>query len=233
MAIDIMESENKIRLEFVVKSLAGVVLTALLLFLPAGMLAWPWAWAYLVIDMLVIGLTALLVDPELIAERNQRRHADQKAWDRALFGAFGLIIGLLIPLLAGFNVRYDWQPSISSTVQVGALIVYILGWGIHLWSMIANRFFSQVVRIQTDRQQQVVSSGPYRWLRHPGYLGGILLTVSGPLMLGSFWATLAGLVGGVLLIVRTALEDRDLRAELGGYIEYAKRVRWRLLPGIW
>jgi len=233
MAIDRMQSENRARLEFLIKSVAGVLFTALLLFLPAGTLDWRSAWAYLAIDMLVIGLTVLLVDPDLIAERNQRRHADQKTWDRALFGIFGLIIGLFIPILAGLNVRFDWRPQIGVQAQAAALVIYSLGWGLHLWAMATNRFFSQVVRIQTDRGQQVVSSGPYRWLRHPGYLGGILLTAAGPLLLGSFWATLAGLLGGILLVVRTALEDRDLQAGLGGYAEYTGQVRWRLLPGIW
>jgi protein-S-isoprenylcysteine O-methyltransferase Ste14 len=216
-----------------VKSIAGIALIILLLFLPAGTLDWRAGWAYVIVYVLVILATALVVDPDLMAERNQRRHADQKGWDKALFGAYGTIMGLVIPVLAGFNVRFGWKPDVSSWVQYVALATYVLGWGFHLWAMVVNRFFAQVVRIQHDRGQTVVTGGPYRWVRHPGYAFGVVLTVAGPLMLGSAWATLAGLIGAVLLIVRTALEDRVLVEELAGYKEYTQQVRWRLVPGVW
>jgi len=99
--------------------------------------------------------------------------------------------------------------------------------------MRVNRYFAQVVRMQNDRGQTVVADSPYRSVRHPGYAGGILLAVTGPLMLGSVWATLAGLVGAVLLIIRTALEDKVLLEELAAYNDYAKKMRWRLIPWIW
>jgi protein-S-isoprenylcysteine O-methyltransferase Ste14 len=99
--------------------------------------------------------------------------------------------------------------------------------------MRVNRYFAQVVRIQNDRGQTVVADSPYRSVRHPGYAGGLLASIAGPLMLGSVWATLAGLVGAVLLIIRTALEDKVLLEELAAYNDYAKKVRWRLIPWIW
>ena len=104
---------------------------------------------------------------------------------------------------------------------------------LQLWAVRVNRYFAQVVRIQNDRGQTVVAGGPYRWARHPGNAGGILLAVAGPLMLGSVWAALAGVVGAILLIIRTALEDKVLLEELAACNGYAKQVRWRLIPEIW
>lgn len=102
-----------------------------------------------------------------------------------------------------------------------------------LWAKWANRFFSSVVRIQTDRGQTVCKDGPYRFVRHPGYVGGLLFGMATPLALGSFWALIPAAVGAMLLIVRTYLEDRTLQEELPGYLEYTKEVRHRLLPRIW
>lgn len=228
-----MKISNNPRLEFLVKSFAGILFTAAILFLSAGTLDWRSAWAYLGVFALVSVVTVFVVDPGLIAERNTRRHPDQKPWDRAILGIYGLVEGLLIPLFAGLSIRFEWKPEASALVQYLALLVVLLGWAIHVWAMAANRFFAQVVRIQDDRGQTVATAGPYRWMRHPGYLGGILLTVATPLMLGSYWTVLVGLTGAILLVVRTALEDRDLRAGLPGYQDYSQRVRWKLIPGIW
>jgi protein-S-isoprenylcysteine O-methyltransferase Ste14 len=131
------------------------------------------------------------------------------------------------------NVRFGWLPAVAVWAQVAALVVYLLGWAAHLWAMSANRFFALVVRMQSDRGQTVATGGPYRYVRHPGYVGGILLTVAAGLLLGSAWALLPGALGAILLIIRTALEDKMLQDELDGYREYAGRVCYRLLPGVW
>ena len=112
-------------------------------------------------------------------------------------------------------------------------MIILTGFALGTYALVENRFFSSVVRIQTDRGHQVVSSGPYRWMRHPGYTGGILTYLATPIFLDSNWAFLASLVITILLIVRTALEDRTLQTELEGYNEYAEEVRFRLLPGVW
>jgi protein-S-isoprenylcysteine O-methyltransferase Ste14 len=109
----------------------------------------------------------------------------------------------------------------------------LLSQGLFTWAMVSNPFFSTMVRIQTDRGQTVATGGPYRWVRHPGYVGYILSAVSTALLLGSLWALVPAVLTGVLLVVRTALEDRTLLEELEGYEEYARQVRYRLVPGVW
>jgi protein-S-isoprenylcysteine O-methyltransferase Ste14 len=130
-------------------------------------------------------------------------------------------------------VRFQWLLKIPLWVQIVALFVNALGWSLHIWAMVANRFHAKVVRIQSDRGQTVVTDGPYRYVRHPGYVGGIMLNFASPIMLGSLWALIPGVLGVLLLAIRTVLEDRMLLEELEGYKEYAQRVYYRLLPGIW
>jgi len=217
--------------------LARTVLGALLLgagmFAVAGRLDWPMAWVY-VASLLLIGfVSALLVDPGLLAERMKRRHENQKTWDRVLFGAYGTVTGFVVPLLAALDVRLGWPPEVPLWIELLAVFIYLVGWAVSLWAMAENSYFSQVVRIQSDRGQKVIQTGPYQYVRHPGYTGGILVTAATPLMLGSVWAFGLGVLGAALLMVRTVLEDRVLLQELEGYDEYAWRVQHRLLPGVW
>ncbi|MCX6026258.1 MAG: isoprenylcysteine carboxylmethyltransferase family protein [Chloroflexi bacterium] len=218
---------------WIVRTVLGGLVMAAILFLAAGTAAWPGAWIYLG-GLLAPGLlTPLVVDPGLLAERMTRRHPDQKPWDRILFGLYGLVNGLVVPIIAGLDRRYAWSPALPGWWTWVALLVFAGGWAVNLWAMAANKYFAEVVRLQLDRGQTVVSSGPYLHVRHPGYLGGMLVLLSCPFLLGSLWALSAAIVGTSLLVVRTALEDRMLQAELPGYAEYAAKVRYRLLPGIW
>lgn len=190
-------------------------------------------WVFLSSYLLITIFSAFISDPDLLAERSRRDRKDQKDWDRLLLGLYGPIVPMIVPLIAGLDLRYGWQPEISITCQLLALAVYILGWGVHLWAMAVNKYFALFVRIQKDRGQTVATSGPYRYVRHPGYVGGILLTASAALVLGSWWAFIPGVLGALMLIIRTVLEDRTLQEELEEYKEYAQQVRYRLLPGIW
>jgi protein-S-isoprenylcysteine O-methyltransferase Ste14 len=144
--------------------------------------------------------------------------------------AFG---GMLISAVAGLNVRFDWSPVFTLPVQGIALLVILTGIALGTWALIENRFFSGVVRIQSDRGHQVISGGPYRWLRHPGYAATLVSYLAIPFFLNSIWALLPAAVMVVVGFIRTSLEDRTLQEELGGYREYAQRVRYRLVPGIW
>jgi protein-S-isoprenylcysteine O-methyltransferase Ste14 len=218
---------------WLIKTFLGVLITAALLFIPAGRLDWGMGWLY-VASLAAIGVyTAAAIDPELIAERNQRKHAGQKNWDKAIFGLYGTLISVAVPVLAGLDLRFGWQPIIPDWGLWIGFAGYVLGWGMNLWAMKANKYFSQVVRIQSDRGQRVVDTGPYQYIRHPGYAGGIVMTISTPILLGSVCSFIAGCLGGFLLLVRTMLEDRTLQEELPGYRNYAQRVQNRLLPGIW
>ena len=140
---------------------------------------------------------------------------------------------LALLVVAGLEERWGWAPPVGAPLQWAAGIAMGLGLGLFSWSMAANAYFAVVVRVQTERGHQVVSGGPYSVVRHPGYAGTILFALAAPLLLDSPWALLPAAVLIGSLVARTALEDRTLRTELPGYGAYARRVRFRLLPGIW
>jgi protein-S-isoprenylcysteine O-methyltransferase Ste14 len=218
----------------IVQVVATTLLFGGLLFLSAGRLDWLWAWVCLSIwclGILLNGVTVARTDPELINERG-RRPTDQVGWDRILTG-IGSVTFLALPVIAGLDaVRFGWS-SMAPGLHAAGAAVLILALLLNWWCMMTNRYLSTVARIQSERGQEVVTTGPYRYVRHPMYVGMILLGLGLPLLLGSWWALAPGLVMVALFVVRAALEDRMLRAELGGYPEYAERVRYRLLPGIW
>jgi protein-S-isoprenylcysteine O-methyltransferase Ste14 len=136
-------------------------------------------------------------------------------------------------IFAGLDFRYGWTGGFPAGVQIAALAVSLLGYAIIPWAMANNRFFSQIVRIQSDRGHSVSTGGPYRLVRHPSYVGMILFELAMPVMLASWGSLLISLGNVILLVVRTALEDRTLSVELPGYAEYAVKTRYRLLPGVW
>jgi len=204
---------------------------AAILFIASGRLDWVWGWAYLGVGVGILVINASVLPPELIAERGQIKE-DTKGWDRLLaplliFPTLGTLI------VAGLDERFGWSPQLALAIQVIALVFYALAQGLFSWAMASNKFFSGTVRIQEERSHAVASGGPYRYVRHPGYVGYITSWIATSLALGSLWALIpAGLVMG-LMVVRTALEDKTLLEELDGYQDYAAQVRYRLLPGVW
>jgi protein-S-isoprenylcysteine O-methyltransferase Ste14 len=211
-----------------------VVLQAVILFLAAGRLTWTWAWVYLgicLVSMAINGTLLLRTSPETIAERG-RPQATQ-GWDKVIGGLWALVLYLVLPLVAGLDVRFGWTPALSAAGNVAGAVVLAAGLELGGWAMIANAYFSTAVRIQSDRGQTVCNSGPYHFVRHPGYVGFILQSLGTPLLLGSLWALIPGFVAVLLIVIRTAFEDRFLQAELPGYREYVQQVRYRLVPGIW
>lgn len=233
MPVSTNRENTRVIARWMARTFLGAGLMCVLLFWPAGRLHWVMGWIYVASLALVGGVTAGLVDPSLLAERMNRRHADQKSWDKVLFGVYGLLQGLVVPVTAAFDLRFNLQPEIPAWLVILAGVVYALGWALNLWAMRVNSFFAEVVRLQTDRGQVVVTGGPYRWVRHPGYLGGILLLAMTPLLLQSFWACIPGAIGAGILVVRTALEDRVLQEELQGYCQYVEQTPFRLIPGVW
>jgi protein-S-isoprenylcysteine O-methyltransferase Ste14 len=141
--------------------------------------------------------------------------------------------GGLIPLVAGLDARFDGSLSVSLPLKVATLALILVGYALGAYALVENRFFSGMVRLQTDRGQHVVSGDPYRWVRHPGYAGALLTFWATPLFLDSAWAFVPVALLTVALLLRTALEDQTIQARLDGYREYARRVRYRLLPGVW
>lgn len=207
------------------------------LFLSAGRLDWWEAWAYTanaLIIMISSRALVLLKSPDMARERAQAgKAADVKSWDRTLMPLTALVGPFVGWIVVGLDERFGWTPDLPHPIQISALLVIFLGSNIGTWAMLANRFFSSQVRIQSDRDHTVVSTGPYRFVRHPGYAGGVLSWLAGPIFFSSYWAVIPTVIVIVLMVIRTALEDRMLMEELPGYSEYAQKVRYRLLPGVW
>lgn len=178
-------------------------------------------------------LVVARLNPELISQRLTVRRAGSKSWDEVLMRVCNLTMLLLLPAVAGLDVgRYGWSALGAQYAALGLALMAVSSVLIS-WSMAVNPYFEPTVRIQGDRGHRVVSTGPYGLVRHPGYLSGILWAVSVPLVVGSFYAFVPVLLYSVLMVLRTQLEDRTLQGELEGYAEYARRVRYRLLPGFW
>jgi protein-S-isoprenylcysteine O-methyltransferase Ste14 len=199
---------------------------------------WHWweAWVFAALNISVFAISRILAarrNPDLIAERaNFMQQENIVTWDKQL--AFLLaIISILVMLIAGLDELYNWSPAYSLPVKVISLIPILLGFVLSSYAFIENRFFSGTVRIQADRGHQVVSSGPYHWMRHPGYAGGLLTYLATPLLLDSSWTFLPIVFLVLLVVIRTYLEDRYLQDQLAGYRDYMKQVPYRLLPGIW
>jgi protein-S-isoprenylcysteine O-methyltransferase Ste14 len=199
---------------------------------------WDWweAWVYAILYIVSFIISRALAarrNPDIIQERARSlQHENAEAWDKRLAPLLG-IGGLLALVVAGLDALFAWPPTFSLAVKILALAIIVAGYVLGSYALIENRFFSGVVRLQPERGQQVVSSGPYRWIRHPGYVGSIIVYLATPLFLDSIWAFIPVIFLTVVLVVRTALEDRFLQAQLPGYREYAGRVRYRLLPGVW
>jgi protein-S-isoprenylcysteine O-methyltransferase Ste14 len=210
------------------------IIMGLELFLGSSHLNWRAAWVYLGISLLSLAINAvfmLRLNPETVAERG--RPKEVKDWDKLIGGMWLLGQYILIPLAAAFDLRFSWTREFATGWQVVGACVYALALGLSGWAMISNAFFSTAVRIQADRGQQVCRSGPYHFVRHPGYVGFFFQALSVPILLGSLWALLFAIPVGVLMVIRTVLEDRMLQEELAGYKEYTQKVKYRLFPGVW
>jgi protein-S-isoprenylcysteine O-methyltransferase Ste14 len=207
-------------------------LLGLLMFTVSGRLDWWQAWTWLGIVVVEYIIMLLILDPELIAERSGPKPG-AKRWDILLAMFMSGLGTAIIMLVASLDKRFYWTQPMPVYIEIAGIVLVIAGCLVVTWSMYFNRFFGPLVRIQKDRGHTVCSSGPYRIIRHPGYLGAILTFIGTPFMLGTLWAFVpAGLIV-VDVIIRTALEDRTLQAELDGYKKYAADVKYRLLPGIW
>ncbi len=199
---------------------------------------WDWreAWFYAAIYILGFFISRVLAarrHPDLIAERAKfLRQADAKGWDKLLSPLLGLG-GILVLVVIGLDALLDWSPSYSLELKIFALVIIAAGYILGSYALIENRYFSGMVRIQFERGHHVITGGPYRWMRHPGYAAALLTYLGTPVFLDSGWAFLPVIFLFVILILRTSLEDKTLQDELEGYREYAGRVRYRLLPGVW
>jgi len=156
-----------------------------------------------------------------------------KSWDKVLAPLMAVSVGFPLVIVAGLDHRYGWSPVFPLWMNILGLILIAVGYAFAVWALVENRFFSSVVRIQTDRGHVVCDTGPYRIVRHPGYAGNILPLLGIVLALSSVWTLIPAAVALIIAVIRTALEDQTLQEELPGYRDYARRVRYRLIPGIY
>ncbi len=224
---------NNWYLRNVIKGFLAFLLTVVIIFILAGRITYWQGWVYGVINTIILSISsiAFVSKADLVKERLEPGPGI-KWWDKILFYGLYTPIFLSIPIIASLDAgRFQWTIELPVSVYIISYIVYFLSQFIHHWAMWVNRFYSSVVRIQTG--QEVVQDGPYRFVRHPGYVGGILMAISSSLIFGSLWALIPAGIVVILLIIRTHLEDITLQKELQGYIDYTKKIRYRLLPGIW
>ncbi|MBA4062273.1 MAG: isoprenylcysteine carboxylmethyltransferase family protein [Isosphaera sp.] len=216
------------RFATVVGSLAMPVGVALIVFASAGRWDLPFVWGVLAVLATLSVAVAATADPGLVRERVAPGPGNRDRVTRPVGGA--LLVAHWV--LAGLDVgRFHWSP-VPPDVQLAGLVGYVAASAVLLWAVSANPFYSSVVRVQADRGHRPVTAGPYRLVRHPGYTATLAGAVAGGLALGSWVAVLPLLALAVLFVRRTVLEDRLLRAELPGYAEYARRVRYRLVAGV-
>jgi protein-S-isoprenylcysteine O-methyltransferase Ste14 len=220
---------------YLLKLVFGTILLGVLLFLSAGTWRWTMGWVFMGIFALMEGVSLVVGDQELWVERDTkpRELPGVKAWDVPLVQVGFKLLPLLSWILAGLDTRFGWSPPLPPWLQWSAVLVAVVGWGLHLGAIRVNRFFALYVRIQADRNQRVIDDGPYGLVRHPGYSGWILVSLATPLILGSWWAYIPTIFILALAVLRTAKEDRTLQQELSGYGAYTRQVRYRLVPGVW
>jgi protein-S-isoprenylcysteine O-methyltransferase Ste14 len=217
--------------------LAGLVtypLLGALLFGAAGTLRWPAGWTFIVFFLagcLLLTRWLLVHDPGLVEER-MRVGKNQKGWDKFFLAAINVLFIIWWPLMPLDAVRYHWT-RVPLGLQLAGVALTMLSFYLFFVTFRANPFLSGVVRIQEERGHAVISTGPYRFVRHPMYAAALLLFIGAPLWLGSAWGVAMGALFSLLLAVRALFEERTLARELPGYDEYRRKVRWRLVPRLW
>lgn len=224
---------QKAHVQMGLRAVLAPIVSIALLFGFAGRWDYWQGWVFVVLSGVIVALMGTLLTPDksLIEERLNPKQG-VKSWDKLYF-ALSTPMFFIGMALGGLDARFGWTSHMPAWVYWGSVIVYLAGHAIMQWARYTNRFFSSMVRIQTDRGQTVCKDGPYRFVRHPGYVGGILFTLATGLVLGSWWACIPQVLAVLALVWRTSLEDKTLQAELPGYAQYAQETRYRLLPGVW
>jgi protein-S-isoprenylcysteine O-methyltransferase Ste14 len=214
-----------------------VVGTPALLFISASSVDWPMAWVYVALSLAATLGGRLIVsfrNPETLRERARLGQTDETLpGDRILVLVVGLLGPMSMMIVAGLDHRWGTSMEFPVGLQISAIFLVIVSFDAGVWAMVSNPYFSAVARIQDDRDQVVVSTGPYRIVRHPSYTGAVLASLAIPIMLGSIWTLIPGLISIIAVVIRTNFEDRMLLQGLDGYRAYAAVTRHRHIPGIW
>ena len=207
-------------------------LIAAILFLSAGSIRWSMGWAVvgLYACVMIATLAFIQVDSEFL---KNRINIDErtKYWDKYIAGILRFISPMGLLVVAGLDLRFRLSPQLPYALQILSLFIAALGYSLGIWAAATSDFYAGFMRI--DQDHTVVREGPYRYIRHPGYAGAILIQIGLPVALGSLWALVLGFIGSCLIVTRTYYEDRTLIRELSGYDQYSTSVAYRLLPGVW
>jgi len=233
---EISMRERRLFFSWIWQTVLFLILFSVSIFLVAG--DWDWFWGWLLVILLSLFMAAhplllIPINPGVLAERERGAHTEgTKNWDQWL-SAIASLFWFSAWFLAALDFRNNWSPQLPVLTHIIGALGVAAGFSLFMWAMVVNAFFAEGVRIQTERGHSVCSSDPYRFVRHPGYLGNLLSGLLSPLLLGSLWAYIPSVLGAAGFILRTYLEDKTLQEELKGYQEYARRIKYRLLPGIW
>lgn len=226
--------KEKLSIKLILKSLSILLVFILVTFLAAGRLDYWQGWMFNGLNILFILLTyLLLIDRKDLIKERLKPGEGMKQWDRIYYAVSTPLFFVMFIVSILDTARFSWKPTVPFLMMILGIFLYCLGQAILLWAKRTNRFFSSVVRIQHDRNQTVCTNGPYRIVRHPGYLGGLIFTIGTPLLLGSYWGLLPAILSLLILVWRTSLEDVTLRKELPGYTLYTTQVKYRLIPLLW
>jgi len=202
-----------------------------LLFLFAGDWTWLWGWIFVGVSIVILLINLKWIPKEVIEERGRKKE-NVKTWDKVING-LNIAPAIGIYVVSGLDYRFGWTGEIPVSIQLFGIILMFSGSMLFTWSMVSNKFFSTMVRIQEERGHKVATEGPYKHVRHPGYVGFIMMSASTPLFLGSFYGLICSATSALLIIIRTSLEDKTLHKELEGYGNYSDEVRYKLIPYIW
>jgi len=222
---------NKNILRRLIQVFLTLLLQGVILFIAAGTFQWKWAWILLGLGVFILLINLSAIPKEVIEERGKVKK-DAKKWDKVITSA-NIIPTILLYVFCGLDYRFGWTESINGLINIIGLLFILLGSLLFTWSMVSNNFFSTFVRLQTDRDHSVASGGPYRFVRHPGYVGYIIMSFATPLALGTLWGLPFSAITAILFIIRTSMEDTTLKKELAGYLQYSEKTKYRLVPFLW
>lgn len=219
-----------------IKLILTYLLMPLVLLLIGWDLAWWQGWLYSVL-FLLIGIGSRVIaekrHPGLMAERSKfGKGQNVKPWDKVLAPLMAISLSFPLFIVAGLDHHFAWSTEFPIWLNILGFLLIIFGYAFASWAIIENRFFSSVTRIQKERGHVVCDSGPYRIVRHPGYAGNIAPLAGIALALGSVWTLIPAIIALIITVIRTVLEDKTLHDELPGYRDYVRRVRYRLIPGV-
>ncbi len=203
----------------------------ILLFISARTFNWSWAWIFLLLGLALMIINFIVLPTDLIEERGSKKR-NVKAWDKTI-NIINIVPTVLMYTISGFDFRFGWTGNINSDINVAGITFFIIGSYFFTWSMTSNHYFSTLVRLQNERGHKVSTQGPYKFIRHPGYVGYIIMAIATPIALGSLYGLIPSGITAVLFVLRTLMEDNTLKKELSGYIEYSESVKYRLIPFLW